>query len=95
MLNDIDADALARAMDRARRDPRLAAQLDEMLKARPWQEVAKFAAYNVQAAVLSFGPVNLRRAVFMKIAKPANATSTRNTCCDDCSLRASRDGSLR
>ena len=42
MLNDIDADALARAMDRARRDPRLAAQLDEMLKARPWQEVAKF-----------------------------------------------------
>ena len=34
MLNDIDASALARAIDRARRDPRLAAQLDEMLKAQ-------------------------------------------------------------
>lgn len=51
-LDEVDLDALQRAMDLARRDPDRAGQLEEMLKDRPWDDVAKFAAYVVQGQSL-------------------------------------------
>ena len=47
-MKQIDRDALTRAMAMARKDRKLAAQLDEQLKERSWHEVAEFAAYCCQ-----------------------------------------------
>jgi hypothetical protein len=55
-MKKIDRDALARAMEMARKDRKLAAQLDEQLKDRPWHEVAKFASYCCQCDNLKLLP---------------------------------------
>jgi hypothetical protein len=51
-LDEVDLDALTRAMAKAREDRDRAKQLDAMLKERPWREVAEFAAYCCQCDML-------------------------------------------
>jgi hypothetical protein len=55
-MKKIDREALTRAMAMARKDRRLARQLDAQLKERPWHEVAVFAAYCLQCDNLKLPP---------------------------------------
>jgi hypothetical protein len=56
MVTKIDRDALARSMEIAMRNRKLAAQLDDQLKDRPWLEVAEFSAYCCQVENLKLLP---------------------------------------
>ncbi|QND59854.1 hypothetical protein [Mesorhizobium huakuii] len=51
-----DKKALKRCMEIASRDPSRAGQLADMLKDRPWEEVAAFACYCVQSQALNLKP---------------------------------------
>ena len=55
-LDEVDIDALTRAMAKAREDLDRAKQLDAMLKQRPWAEVARFASYCCQCDALDLQP---------------------------------------
>jgi hypothetical protein len=55
-IDAVDHEALIRAIGMARKDPALARQLDAMLANRPWDTVAKFAAYWVQSDTLQLRP---------------------------------------
>jgi hypothetical protein len=55
-LDDVDADALRRAMDIQMRNPLRAAQLREKLADEPWRHVAEFAAVLCQADALRLKP---------------------------------------
>jgi len=63
-LDEIDMDALRRAMEIAMRDPDRKRQLESKLKGdaypgdkpQPWTEVAQFAAYCVQNRALNLKP---------------------------------------
>jgi hypothetical protein len=52
-MDEIDKDALTRAIELARAEPDRAQQIESMLKDRPWEEVAQFAAYHQQCKNLS------------------------------------------
>jgi hypothetical protein len=54
--DDIDLEALRRAMDIAMRDPPRAAQLTSQLGDQPWIEVAQFAASCCQRKALELKP---------------------------------------
>jgi hypothetical protein len=56
VLTPIDIEALHRAMELARKEPVRARQLDDMLRDRPWQEVARFASYSLQHQALQTRP---------------------------------------
>ena len=56
MVTKLDREALARSMEIAMRNPKLAAQLDDQLKERPWLEVAEFASYCCQVDSLNLLP---------------------------------------
>ena len=55
-LDDVDRDALQRAMEIAQRDPLRAEHLRSKLEDEPWIEVAEFAAYSCQIESLSLKP---------------------------------------
>ena len=55
-LDDVDRDALQRAMEIAQRDPLSAKHLRSKLEDQPWREVAEFAAYSCQIDALSLKP---------------------------------------
>jgi hypothetical protein len=55
-LTEVDRAALQRALDEARREPSCAEQLSEMLTDRPWEEVAKLAAFGCQCKALRLQP---------------------------------------
>jgi hypothetical protein len=55
-LDDVDFDALRRAMDLAMRNPNRAEQLKAKLKTASWREVAEFAAYCCQIETLHLRP---------------------------------------
>jgi hypothetical protein len=55
-LDDVDRDALVRAMEIAARDPLRDEQLKSMLEDRDWRDVAEFAAYCVQGESLKLRP---------------------------------------
>ena len=56
-LDDVDRDALTRAMEIcAKRDRLFAEHLESKLKDEPWREVAEFAAYSCQIESLSLRP---------------------------------------
>jgi hypothetical protein len=55
-LDDVDREALERAMKIAQRDPLRAEHLRSKLEDQPWREVAEFAAYSCQIDALSLKP---------------------------------------
>lgn len=56
-MNEIDRDALERALVAARaEDEGRAKQIDSMLASEPWEEVAQFASYCVQGRALNLQP---------------------------------------
>jgi hypothetical protein len=55
-MKRIDREALERAMKMAQRDKRLKAQLEDHLKDRSWEDVAKTAAWNLQYTNLKLMP---------------------------------------
>ncbi len=75
MVTKLDREALARSMEIAMRNPKLAAQLDDQLKERPWLEVAEFASYCCQVDSLICSHTNRRLAVLLAM------TRTRRTSC--------------
>jgi hypothetical protein len=54
--DEVDMDALRRAMAIAARDPATAAQLKAKLEGEPWTQVAEFAASHCQYAALGLRP---------------------------------------
>jgi hypothetical protein len=55
-MDDVDRDALGRAMEIAMSDPDRARQLRAKLVDEPWEEVAQFAAYGCQRSALRLKP---------------------------------------
>lgn len=55
-MDEIDKDALTRALELTRAEPDRAEQIESMLKDRPWEEVAEFAAYHQQCKNLRLKP---------------------------------------
>ena len=55
-LHPVYRNALARALEMARREPLRGGQLDHMLTCDPWEQVARFAAYCCQCDNLHLGP---------------------------------------
>jgi hypothetical protein len=55
-LDQVDRDALERAMQIAQRDPSRAQELQSKLKDEPWNEVAEFAAHVCQYRALHLKP---------------------------------------
>jgi hypothetical protein len=55
-LGHVDLDALTRAMEIARRDPRTAKQLENKEKIYGWADAARFAAYCCQCDALKLRP---------------------------------------
>jgi hypothetical protein len=47
-MDEIDKEALTRALELTKADPDRAEQIESMLKDRSWEEVAQFAAYHEQ-----------------------------------------------
>jgi hypothetical protein len=56
IMDEIDKDALTRALELTRAEPDSAEQIESMLKDRPWEEVAQFAAYYQQCKNLRLKP---------------------------------------
>jgi hypothetical protein len=55
-IDELDREALQRAMDIANRNPMRARQRAEKLTDEPWIDVAEFAAYCVQGEALALKP---------------------------------------
>jgi len=55
-LHPVYRNALARALEMARREPLRGEQLDHKLEHEPWEQVARFAAYCCQCDNLHLGP---------------------------------------
>ncbi|MGX1320508.1 hypothetical protein AB7M17_003961 [Bradyrhizobium sp. USDA 377] len=57
-LSDLDRDALTRAIVYARGESEARSrQIDRMFAERPWEDVAKFCAYNSQIRTLHLSPM--------------------------------------
>ena len=55
-MDEIDKEALTRALELTKAEPDRAEQIESMLKDRSWEEVAQFAAYQQQCKNLRLKP---------------------------------------
>src|SRR6478672_6805926 len=55
-MDEIDKEALTRALELTKAEPDRAEQIESMLKDRSWEEVAQFAAYHQQCKNLRLKP---------------------------------------
>ena len=68
-MDEIDKEALTRALELTKAEPERAEQLESMLKDRSWEEVAQFAAHHQQCK-------NLRKASLVRIDSPCASSVT-------------------
>ena len=97
-MDEIDKEALTRALELTKAEPERAEQLESMLKDRSWDEVAQFAARHQQCKNLRLKPweippchgaVNLLRPG----PTPTKVSQPRTGFCSACWTQASPSGS--